>query len=768
MRSRVRNRVRVGGVVQGVGFRPFVHRLACELGLAGTVCNDAAGVRIEIEGAAETVAEFLQRLTDDAPPLADVARVESTGLLPRLESGFEIRPSSDGTAGRAAVPPDVAVCARCLAELFEPADRRYRYPFINCTDCGPRYTILDDVPYDRVRTSMVGFEMCPACRTEYDDPSSRRFHAQPNACPECGPRLRLLDRTGREVSTGDPVEAALQRLGRGEIVAVRGPGGFHLACDASSAEAVANLRRRKRRPHKPFAVMVRDLDAVARLARPSPSEQRELTSWRRPIVLLTPRSAAGLAPQVRATSPFVGAMLPYTPLQHLLLAGPFDALVMTSGNAVDEPIVCDNDEALERLAAVADSFLLHDLQTRQRADDSVVSCVAAAPVPLRRSRGHVPRPLPLPASAPALAAVGSDLKCAPCVARGGEAVLGQHVGDLQHPRAVALVEQTLSHLQRLCRCRPHLVVHDLHPDYHGTHLAKRLADKLGAETLAVQHHHAHALACLADNGFDRPALAITLDGTGYGADGQAWGGEVLAVDGLTFERLAHLRPLPLPGGDRVARQPWRAAVASLHEAFSGAIPAGLEGLPPFRRADPVRLDGVRQLLERPCPMTTSTGRLFDAVSSLLDLRHEVTFEGQAAIDLESVAMSGTDSPPLPYRVEGGPPAQIDLLPAVAEIASRAARGEAAPALARAFHETLAAAVADAAIGAAEATGLDVVALSGGVLCNRLLTCDLLRRLRRAGLDVLMHRRVPPNDGGIALGQAWAGTLFLSADPGRSL
>jgi len=772
MRSRIRKRVSVRGVVQGVGFRPFVHHLAVDLGLAGTVRNDASGVTIEVEGDARQVARFVRSLSDDAPPLADVLAVDTTGMLPKLDRGFVILPSGEGRVGRASVPPDVAVCDRCLAELFDPADRRYRYPFINCTDCGPRYTILDSVPYDRARTSMSRFMMCPACQAEYDDPASRRFHAQPNACPVCGPRVRLLDGAGREVEAADPVAEAVAMLARGQIVAVRGPGGFHLACDAASAEAVDTLRRRKRRPHKPLAAMARDVEAARALARISDPELRELTSWRRPIVLLQPAPGSPLVPPVVGSSPLVGVMLPYTPLQHLLMTGPFAALVMTSGNLVDEPIVCRNDEALQRLGPLADALLVHDLQTRQRADDSVVAFIGGAPVPLRRSRGYVPRPLPLPVSAPAVSAVGGDLKCVPCVARGGEAVLGQHVGDLQHPRAIELAGQILAHLQRLCRCRPHLVAHDLHPDYHATHLAIRVAGELGAETLAVQHHHAHALACLADNGRGEPALAVVLDGHGHGADGGAWGGEVLAVDGLHFERLAHLRPLPLPGGDRAARQPWRMALAALDRAFEGAIPGELAALPPFHQADAARVAGVRQLLESPgqCAETSSAGRLFDAMSSLLDLCHNNTFEGQAAIDVQGAAMSAADAPRLPYLLDesGQGPLLVDLLPAVAEIGRRRATGVAAPPLALGFHETLAAALTGAVVRARAGTGLSVVALSGGVMCNALLARVLTQRLRHEGFEILAHRQVPPNDGGLALGQALAASLHLSGAGGGSI
>ena len=760
------------GVVQGVGFRPFVYRLARELGLTGTVLNDSRGVTIEVEGVVEAVEAFVRRLAADAPPRADVQGADAVGVLPRLDREFVILSSVAGARGRASVPPDVAVCESCLAELFDPGDRRYRYPFINCTDCGPRYTILEGIPYDRAQTSMGRFRMCPTCRAEYEDPTTRRFHAQPNACPECGPRVCLLDRDGSVCTVADPVAEAATRLVEGEIVALRSPGGFHLACDAANGGAIAKLRRRKGRPHKPLAVMVRDLDGARGLARTTTAEQEELSSWRRPIVLLRPESGSPLAPQVCEGSPYVGVMLPYTPLQHLLLAGPLSALVMTSGNRDGEPIVCDHEDALLRLARLADAFLSHDLETRQRADDSVVSFVAGAPVPLRRSRGYVPRPVRLPRSTPPLAAVGGDLKCVPCVAQGRDAVLGQHVGDLEHPRSIDLADRTLSHLRRLCHNRPHLFVHDLHPDYHSTRLAQRLADDLGVDTLAVQHHHAHALACLADNGWADPALAITLDGTGFGSDGGAWGGEILAVDGLHFERLAHLRSLPLPGGDRAAREPWRMAVAVLHRALDGAIPRELAALPPFLQDDPGRRDGVLRLLDRPglCGETTSAGRLFDAVSSLLGVRQVVTYEGQAAIELEALASSGRIRPPLPYRVEGRGRGrwQVDLLPAVTEIAAQRAAGEDAAALARGFHVALAAALTDATGLASETSGLATVALGGGVLCNRLLTRELARRLRQAGFDVLMHRQVPPNDGGLALGQAWAGALHLSGAAGPSI
>ncbi len=755
---KARCRVRITGVVQGIGYRPYLYRLATAEGLAGSVRNDGDGVELELEGVEGAVRTLVEALSELTPPQAVLADVEVRWIEPSGQDGFEILASPAGAGGTASIPPDLAVCDRCLAELFDPADRRYRYPFVNCTDCGPRYTLVESTPYDRPRTSMAAFEMCPDCQAEYEDPSSRRFHAQPNACPVCGPAVTLVDRDGAAVSEGEPVEAAVRRLGEGHILAVRGPGGFHLACDATDAAVVQRLRERKHRPHQPFAVMARDLDTARRLARIPGIAAGELLSPRRPILLLEPEADSPLAPQVCGASPRVGVMLPWTPLQHLLLAGPAAALVMTSGNLSGEPLICTNDRALAGLRGVADGSLLSDLRTVQRADDSVALAGDTGLVPVRRSRGWTPLPIPLAAAGPGVLAVGGDLKNAPCVTRGAHAYMGQHVGDLAHPDAVDLAASTIRHLRALSGAEPRVVVHDLHPDYQSTALARRIAEQEGIPTLAVQHHHAHALACLAEHGHRGPALALALDGAGYGDDGTTWGGELLWVDGLRMRRLGHLAPLALPGGDRAAREPWRMALAVLHEALGDGEPPGHLLASPD--VDEERVRGVWQLLGRPgsFPVTSSCGRWFDAVASLLGVRQEVSYEGQAAVELEGIAAGAPTGRPGPFGLEADDEGSliVDLLPWVRRWVRD--RDRDVPALARAFHDTLAAALVEATLRAVEHTGVDDVALCGGAFVNALLAGQVARGLRGAGVRVRTHRSVPAGDGGLALGQAWAGVL----------
>jgi len=713
---RIRLRISVAGVVQGVGFRPFVYRLAMRHGVAGWVGNDGAGVRIEAEGQPTVVRSFRGGLRSEAPSLAIVRSLRSRPLPPLDEAGFRIVPSSGEARGGAPIPPDVAPCRACLDELRDPTNRRHRYPFLNCTACGPRFTIVDSLPYDRPRTTMAPFPLCPSCRAEYDDPADRRFHAQPSACPDCGPSLTLW--CGDRRHDGDALAETTRRLQRGEIVALKGLGGYHLACDATRPGPVRLLRTRKDRPHKPFAVMVRDLATVQRLARVSRAEQALLESWRRPIVLLQARAGGPLTPEVGGTSRWIGAMLPYTPLHHLLLEGTPAALVMTSGNRRDQPIVIDDQRARDELGAFADAVLVHDRQIRVRADDSVARIVAGRAVPLRRSRGWVPQPIPLPCDGPPVLAVGGDLKNTCALTRGAVAYPGAHVGDLASPDNLDALRDSIAHLRGLLGVQPRRVVHDLHPDYHGT----RLAATLGLPALAVQHHH---------------------------------------VDGLRYERIAHLRERTLPGGDRAARQPWRMALAVLRDAY-GSLD-GLDDLPPWSAPSPALREGVRQLLRNPrgAPRTTSAGRLFDAAASLTGLCHAMTFEGQAGLALEQAAERARGTLPFPHRMDDpgpGAPAIVDLDPAFRAMVEATRAGVRPARLARSFHQTLAIALTDAAELARERTGLGTIALTGGVLQNAVLARMLCRQLRHRGFQVLVHRQVPPNDGGLSLGQAWAGVL----------
>jgi hydrogenase maturation protein HypF len=760
--ARRRVAARVGGAVQGVGFRPFAYRLAGELGLAGFVLNDERGVALEVEGEPQRVDEFLRRLASEAPPLASVESVEPAEVEPRGEHRFRILASERGGAPRAPVSPDAATCAACLAELFDPGDRRHRYPFLNCTDCGPRFTIVRAVPYDRPATTMAGFEMCPACRAEYDDPGDRRFHAEPNACPDCGPRARLLSPAGEPIEASphpDPVAAAAALLAGGAIVAVKGIGGYHLACRAADERAVAELRARKRRDGKPFALLAADLAAARRLVELSPAEEDLLRGRERPIVVARRLPGAAVAAAVAPGCADLGLMLPHSPLHHLLVADAGEPLVMTSGNVCEEPIAHRDAEALERLGAIADAFLCHDRPIAVRAEDSVVRALAPAlrraPLMLRRSRGYVPESVTLrPAAARPILACGAELKSTFCLASGASAWVGPHLGDLRNFEALRSFRDGIGHFERLFALAPELVAHDLHPDYLSTRYA---LEREGVETLAVQHHHAHLAACLAEHGADGRAVGAIFDGAGFGPDGTVWGGEILVGDAGGYERFGMLRPLPLPGGDAAAREPWRMACAWLTAALEQSPP-----LPPVLADDvtPAEWEAVAALARSglASPPTSSAGRLFDAVAALAGLRARAGHEGQAAMELESAArLDERGAYPLDLveeQVDDGAAALVldpraTIRAAAADLEAGTTVGE----VAARFHNALAAAAASACLAAAEAHGLGDAVLSGGVFQNRLLLERTAERLGAAGLRVLVPERLPPNDGGISYGQA---------------
>jgi hydrogenase maturation protein HypF len=756
--GRRRVALRVDGVVQGVGFRPFVHRLAGELGLAGFVRNDARGVVAEVEGDAGAVTSFLGRLAAEAPPLACVDAVHARDLEPAGATGFVIAASAGGSPD-ALVAPDGATCDACLAELFDPADRRFRYPFLSCTNCGPRFTIVRGVPYDRPRTTMAAFAMCERCRAEYDDPADRRFHAQPNACPACGPRARLVDAAGRDAGSPgarDAVHAAALALAGGRIVAVKGIGGYHLACRADDEAAVAALRARKRREEKPFALLAPDLDAARELVRLTAADARALRSVQRPIVLARRRAGAPVAAAVAPRSAELGVMLPYAPLHHLLATDAAAPLVLTSGNVSDEPIAFRDDDARERLGAIADALLVHDRPIHTRTDDSVVRVVRGRTVALRRSRGYVPAglALPVPAARPVLAC-GAELKSTFCLARGRRAWLSHHVGDLTDPETLRSFEEGVAHLARLFAVAPEVVAHDLHPQYLSTAFAEALE---GVELVGVQHHHAHLAACLAEHGEEGPAVGAIFDGTGHGADGTAWGGELLAGGLGGFARAGRLWPVRLPGGDRAAREPWRMACAWLQEALGREpdVPPALAG-----RIGERRWRAVAALArgEVAAPVTTSAGRLFDAVAALCGGPLHVAYEGQAAIELEALAdpfERGAYELPLVERPAGAPPGGelvLDPRPTVLAAAADVAAGVAPGVVSARFHRGLAAAAARACAAVAADRGLGTAVLSGGVFQNRLLLEAAAAGLERAGLRVLLPERVPANDGGISFGQA---------------
>jgi hydrogenase maturation protein HypF len=737
-----RRTIRVRGIVQGVGFRPTVYRLAHAHGVAGFVRNDREGVWIEIEGPRGSLDRFLADLPAAAPSAARIDRLEAVAAAPRGDEAFRIAASPDGGGERViAVPADLAPCDDCLRELADPRDRRHRYPFINCTACGPRFTIVREVPYDRPATTMAAFTMCGACWREYDDPRDRRFHAQPIACPACGPQLRLLDRAGRRIAEGDAaLRAAARAIAGGAIVALKGVGGFALAADASQGEVVRELRRRKRRPHKPFAVMGRSLAGLEGAVLLDDEARALLTSPGRPIVLAPARPGPSpVAPEIAPGLSDLGVFLPPSPLQHLLLADGPPLQLMTSGNLADEPIARTDEEALARLAAIADLFLTHDREVHARADDSVVRAGArgAHAIPIRRARGQVPDAIPLPVGSSAtVLAVGAQERSAVCLAHAGQAVLSQHIGDLHHPEAARFFEEAIAHLVDLVGASPDAIACDLHPDYRSTAWARGSA----LPRIAIQHHHAHLAACLAENGRTGPVTGVVFDGTGLGGDGALWGGEILDGDLGAVRRAGHLRPLALAGGEMAIRQPWRLAAAALLDA--GLALDLLPGNPALAR--------VRALLATDLPpRATGAGRWFDAVAALLGAAPAATsYDGQAAAALEALAAPAS-APPFELAITGGAPFEIDLRPAVVELARELARGAPRPHLAARFHTTLAVAVREACRRLPHRT----VALSGGCFVNRRLAAETCALLAADGFEVLVHRRVPPGDGGLALGQA---------------
>jgi hydrogenase maturation protein HypF len=767
-----RRAVRVRGQVQGVGFRPFVYRLAHDLALSGWVLNDGAGVQIEVQGSSAQLDEFLERLGREAPRLARIDAVESSVTEPQAgERRFVIDASAGGPVSTG-VTPDSAPCPDCIGEMFDPANRRWRYAFTNCTNCGPRYTITGALPYDRPNTSMVGFTQCPACQREYDAPLDRRFHAQPNACPACGPRLALWDRDGRPLELADPVAAVVDRLRNGEIVAIKALGGFQLACDARNGAVVARLRERKAREEKPFAVMVANAASCAALATMDASERALLESAERPIVLLDKRPGCavtllGVAPGMTT----LGVMLPSSPLHLLLfheaagrpagtewLAEAQDlVLVMTSANPGGEPLVIGNDEAVRRLGRIADCLLVHDRDVLIRCDDSVVRHVSGsrtpAPAFIRRARGYTPVPIRLADDGPPTLAVGGYLKNTICLTRGNEAFLSQHIGSLDNAPTCRALDEAVDHLCDVLEIAPQAVVHDLHPDFYSTRYAARLARERALPLVGAQHHHAHIAAVLAEHGASGPTLGLALDGVGMGPDGSAWGGELLRVDGARYERLGHLRELALPGGDRAAREPWRMAAAVLHEL-------GRNEEITKRSVQPAA-QTVQQMLSHGsnCPRTSSMGRWFDAAAGLLHVREVQAFEGQAPMLLEGLAARHGPARSLAngYHLADG---VLDLLPLAEHLIDERDVSSGAAC----FHATLIDALAAWCVQQARAQGLSTVVLGGGCFNNRLLSEGLRQRLLDERLVVLEARQAPPNDGGLSLGQAWIGRLMAAATP----
>jgi len=745
-----RKRIDIEGVVQGVGFRPFVHRIASQWGIAGWVRNDSRGVTVEAEGPIEALAGFLWSLRSDIPPLASIRSFEISDLPPTGESGFVIRASISGIKAQAHITADTYVCDDCRRELFDPADRRYRYPFINCTNCGPRYSIVTGVPYDRPLTTMADFVMCPACQAEYDDPTSRRFHAQPNACPECGPRLRLMTAAGDELPTDDPVKTAVELLKQGRIVAIKGLGGYHLAVDAENDAAVRELRRRKVRDEKPFALMSYDTEKVVSYTRAEPEELPLIAGVERPIVLMRQKPESSISAVVAPNNRFFGVMLPYTPLQELLLKDNFLALVMTSGNLSDEPIAYEDSDALNRLAGIADYFLVHDRRIHTRVDDSIARVLFGKAMLLRRSRGYVPQTIALSGDGPAVLAVGAELKNTVCVTRGDQACVGQHIGDLKNDEMYGAFVRTIEHLQQVLDVTPEAVAYDLHPDFQSTRHALAMS---GVQQIAVQHHHAHLASCLAENGETGPAIGVIFDGLGLGNDGTIWGGEFLLGDLVDFKRLGHLALAAMPGGDMAVREPKRMAFSYLLGAYGEEE---MPSLPLLLRLTAEEQATFRQMLQKGLnsPLTSSCGRLFDAVAALCGLRDAVSYEGQAALELEQIACEGEGSYHYPFAMLLEEQAfVVEWKSLVRGICDDLLSGVEVSQVSTRFHNTMVEIVIDGCLRCAELSGVRTVALSGGVFQNALLVESLLPRLRDAGFKVLTHAQVPPNDGGISLGQA---------------
>ncbi len=766
----VRAQVVVRGIVQGVGFRPFVYRLAQEHRLAGWVLNSTQGVVIEVEGDRGRINRFLSALTASPPPQALIERVE-TNLLPSIGYSSFVIEASRGGDEFVLISPDICICADCLSELRDPQDRRHGYPFINCTNCGPRFTIIGDIPYDRPKTTMRVFAMCPRCQREYDDPDDRRFHAQPNACPVCGPQVQLVgngDRLGEATAQAEAIDTARRLLVEGEILAVKGLGGFHLACDATNPRTVATLRERKRRVDKPFAVMSPDVETVRRYCHVSEGETQLLETPARPIVLLRRRPDSPIAREVAPGNSYTGVMLPYTPLHYLLFEGNGrngtempPALVMTSGNLSEEPIATGNEEALDRLAQLADYFLLHDRDIHVRCDDSVTRLFRGQEAILRRSRGYAPFPVRLNLELKEVLACGAELKNTFCLTKGTYAFLSQHIGDMENYETYESYRSAIEHFQRLFRVEPRAVAHDLHPNYLATRYALELAEAEGLREVGVQHHHAHVVSCMAENGVSDRVIGVAFDGTGYGADGHIWGGEFLLADYRRFRRLAHFKYVPLPGGEAAIRRPYRMAISHLLSAFGEeALDLPLEL---WSRVHPAELALIRRMMvtEVNCPVTSSCGRLFDAMSALLGVRGVVNYEGQAAIELEMLAAEGVDEA-YDWNCSRAHPRIIDPAPLLRGVVSDLIRGVDTGVISAKFHNTIAVVIAAVSEAARQRTGVGTVALSGGVFQNMYLLGRTLEELERRGFETLIHHQVPANDGGIALGQA----VIASAKCGR--
>jgi hydrogenase maturation protein HypF len=745
-----RLRCHFSGIVQGVGFRPFIYRLATRHSLSGYVQNRSDGVVVEVEGPEESIASFMSGVQGEIPPLAEVSQISCAEVEIKEDTGFRIIESESGGLGKVYITPDIATCSQCFTELFDPGDRRFRYPFINCTNCGPRLTIIKDIPYDRINTSMSCFPLCPLCRGEYENPADRRFHAEPNACPACGPLLSLLDEAGNPLSDKDPLRKVVTLLLKGYVVAMKGLGGFHLAVDAANDEALKRLRSRKFREEKPLAIMVKDINAAARISQLGEEEEALLLSPQRPIVLVRRRETEAISPAVAPGVSDLGIMLPYTPLHHMLLENHFQALVMTSANQVDEPICMRNREAIRRLRGIADYFLVHNRNILVRCDDSIVTVSSGKTRMLRRSRGFAPKPITLKKWYPEILALGPQMKTTLCILKGTLAFVSPHIGDMETPEARDFHQESLALMQKIAECKPDIIACDLHPSYYTTKLAEELPY---SRIVKVQHHHAHIVSAMAEHGIEGEVIGVAMDGTGYGLDGTVWGGEFLIAEEAAFMRIGHIMNYLLPGGEKAIREPWRIAVSLLREAYGNNWTEAAEELQIVPEKSYYETMDRIMVQKFNSPVTSSLGRLFDGVAALLGIRRKVTFEGQAAMELEAMAKGKTDFL-LPFDViKTGNVLRLDFSPMIRNIVDEIRKGRSKTEIACAFHMTLPVLFRGMVESIRKQTGLNRVVLSGGCFQNRILTEGTIAELEKAGFVVYFHHLLPTNDGCISLGQA---------------
>jgi len=751
----IARRLEVNGIVQGVGFRPFVYQLAKHHGIKGEVANTSLGVSLHIEGPSEDIELFHHDLSHNNPPLARITQISIHPGSVKGYNDFSITQSLNNAGTETLISPDVSICEDCLHELLDPCDRRHKYPFINCTNCGPRYTIIDDIPYDRPNTSMKHFRMCKQCRDEYDNPENRRFHAQPNACEVCGPHVDLYRNTREMISTEKPVEKTAELLRQGHIVAVKGLGGFHLAADAENSDAVARLRARKHREEKPFALMSYSTDDIRKYAVVGPEDESLLLSPQRPIVILKKRPSNCISEQVSPANKNFGTMLPYTPIHYLLLGCGFAALVMTSGNMSEEPIAIDNEDAFERLSGIADFFLIHNRDIYLRGDDSIVRYAAGYTRFIRRSRGYVPTPVFLENKVPQILACGAELKNTVCFTKKNTAFLSQHIGDLENAAAYEFFDETIEHMKRILNIEPEILAHDLHPDYLSTRYAVEQPD---IEKVPVQHHHAHIVSCMAENMLDGQVIGLSFDGTGYGPDGSIWGGEVLVADKKDFSRKAHLSYVPMPGSSAAVKEPWRMAISYLYDAFGDAF-LDLD-LPVLRDIDERNVNIISEMIIKRVnsPATSSLGRLFDGIASIIGMRHSVCYEGQAAMELEMISGEKTKEA-YEYEWASGDMYTILPRPIISGVVNDMKKGVALSRISAKFHETLIRLFSNLCEDIRTETDLNRVALSGGVFQNEIILTGMIRALEERNFQVFTHHLVPTNDGGLSLGQAVIAAAF---------